>query len=86
MVCCIKLFRTLSHLVTIAVQIKSNLCLPFNWPPNKEANEVFKHKHKLVDHKANWIRVQSRVNYKPLLMTDWSQMQSWGIKQHSLFL
>ncbi len=51
------------------MQIKSNLCLTFNLAPNKEANEVFKHKHMLVDHKANWISVQSTVNYKPPLMT-----------------
>lgn len=56
-------------MVTIPVQIKSNLCLTFNLPPNKEANEVFKQMHKLVDHKANWISVQSTVNYNPLLMT-----------------
>lgn len=32
----------------------------YHLPPNKEANWLFKHKHKLVDHKANWIRVHIR--------------------------
>lgn len=33
----------------------------YHLPPNKEANSLFQHKHKLVDHKANWIRVHIRV-------------------------
>lgn len=33
----------------------------YHLPPNKEANWLFQHKHKLVDHKANWIRVHIRV-------------------------
>lgn len=33
----------------------------YHLPPNKEANWLFKHNHKLVDHKANWIRVHIRM-------------------------
>lgn len=33
----------------------------YHLPPNKEANWLFQQKHKLVDHKANWIRVNIRL-------------------------